>query len=70
MAFRFKWERITKADAERLTRVCNLSPMEQKILEMRRKGTHIEIIAYEIGYCRNRTIYYSRILLDKIQAEL
>jgi hypothetical protein len=70
MAFKFKWKRITDTEAEKLTRVCNLSPMEQKILEMRRKGVLLDFIGYEIGYGRNRVIHYSKVLLEKILKEL
>ena len=70
MAFKFKWKRITDSEAERLTRVCNLSPLEQKILEMRRKEILLDFIGYEIGYSKSRVIHYSNVLLEKILKEL
>jgi len=72
MGFRavFKWKRITEADVEWLTKACNLSPTERQILELRRKETPPEIIAYEISYSVTQMYYYSNKLLEKILKEL
>jgi len=66
----FKWKRITVSDVERLARVCNLTPIERKLLELRRKETTPEVIACEIGYGKTQMHYYSNKLLDKIIKEL
>jgi DNA-directed RNA polymerase specialized sigma subunit len=68
--FKFKWERITKADVERLTRICDLTELERQLLELRRKGEPPTVIADRIGYSRSQMYRLSTALLEKILKEL
>jgi transcriptional regulator len=65
-----RWQRLTEADVERLTRVCNLDETERKILELRRVGTVSDIIADKIGYSRSQMFILSKKLMYKILKEL
>ena len=70
MSFKFKWERLSYADIERLTRVCNLEPIEKRLLELRCKGITPDVVADEIGYSRRGMFYLSNKVLEKILKEL
>jgi DNA-binding NarL/FixJ family response regulator len=70
MLFNFKWERITKADVERLATLCNLTSTERQILELRRKGIAYDVIAHEVGYSVTQMYHHSNKLLAKILKEV
>jgi DNA-directed RNA polymerase specialized sigma subunit len=70
MLFKFKWERISKADVERLTEVCSLTETERQILELRIEKKELDIIADSIGYTRRHTSRISNKLLEKILKEV
>jgi DNA-directed RNA polymerase specialized sigma subunit len=70
MPSQFKWERLSRADIERLVRVCNLSEVERRILELRRKRIALDVVADEIGYSSPQMYRLSKKLLAKISKEL
>ena len=71
MGFRFKWERISAADAERLITECGLDETEANILRLRRKGIYTPAeVAQRVNYSRKQMYEISKKVLAKIQDKL
>lgn len=66
---RFKWTSITESEFERFVERCNFTPIELKILELRRKDVAPADVADEIGYCERQMFNISREIVEKIKKE-
>lgn len=67
---KYVWKRLTKEDVERLTVKYNLEPFERRIIELRREGKPLFLIANEIGYSLRSIERHSQRILETILKDI
>ncbi|MCL2078187.1 MAG: hypothetical protein FWH08_07280 [Oscillospiraceae bacterium] len=67
---KFRWTSITESEFKRLVERCNFTPVEMRILELRRKGHTPVAVSMKINYSERQVFNLSNDVLEKIFKEL
>ena len=67
---RLKWTSITESEFEHFIARCNFTPVELRILRLRRKGCTPTKVAEKIGYSEAQMYRLSADIIAKIKKEM